>query len=218
MIQEWVELDVELFKTIFYTYLNHEGNSEGKVIEIQYIPNIWEAEKSEDEVRIFLGSGLDPFEFQEANSAVCEMYERMCERFSKMGLEEEIKNDLKKLNVCYFQEGIPLISPIGATDTNIKLFLDTCFGDDEAISDNELYQTLRKLDKMVVWFVRNEDGKIVYDSSRKAVPDSKKLVRIRAIDLDDWKKMIYEGITLRCFPDRYKKGDVKREDIILLGG
>ena len=136
----------------------------------------------------------------------------------KMGLEEEIKNDLKKLNVCYFQEGIPLISPIGATDTNIKLFLDTCFGDDEAISNNELYQTLRKLDKMIVWFVRNKDGKGVYDSSRKAVPDSKKLVRIRAIDLDDWKKMIFEGMTIGAFPSKYKKGDVKREDIILLGG
>lgn len=212
MIQDWVEIDVELFKTIFYTYLNHEGNSEGKVIEIQYIPNIWEATKSEDEVRMFLGSGIDPFEFKDANEMVCKMYEK----FMKMGMTD-VKDDLKKLNICYFQEGLPLISPIGATPTNIQLFLDTCFGDDKDIADNKMYKTLRSLDKMVVWYIRNAAGKIVYDNSRRSVPDNKKMVRIRAIDLDDWKKMIYEGITLRCFPDRYKKGDVKREDIVYGG-
>ena len=212
MIKDWVEIDVELFKTIFYSYLHHEGNSVGKVIEIQYIPNIWEASRSEDEVRMFLGSGIDPFEFKDANEMVCEMYEKLM----VMGATE-VKEDLKKLNICYFQEGIPLISPIGATDTNVDIFLNTCFGNDEDIVDSDMYKTFRSLDKMIVWFVRNSAGKIVYDTSRKTVPDNKKLVRVRSIDLDDWKKMIYEGITLHCFPDRYKKGDVKKEDI-LYGG
>ena len=212
MIKDWVEIDVELFKTIFYSYLHHEGNSVGKVIEIQYIPNIWEASRSEEEVRMFLGSGIDPFEFKDANETVCKMYENLM----VMGVTE-VKEDLKKLNICYFQEGIPLISPIGATDINVDIFLNTCFGNDEDIVDSDMYKTFRSLDKMIVWFVRNSAGKIVYDTSRKTVPDNKKLVRIRSIDLDDWKKMIYEGITLRCFPDRYKKGDVKKEDI-LYGG
>lgn len=214
MIKEWVEIDVELFKTIFNSYLNHEGDSTDKVIEIQYIPNIWEAQSPAEEVRMFLGSGIDPFEFRDANSVICKMYER----FVKEGLINEIEEDLKKLNICYFQEGQPLISPIGATDTNIRLFMDTCFGDEDDIKDNEMYKTLRKLDKMVLWYVRNKNGKIVYDSSRKSVPDSKKTVRIRSIDLSDWKKMILEGVTLGRFPEKYKKDDVDKEDIIFGGG
>jgi len=214
MIKDWVEIDVELFKTIFNSYLNHSGDSVDKVIEIQYIPNIWEAANEKDEVRMFIGSGLDPFEFESSSSPIRKIYEK----FSEMGMGKEIREDLKKLNLCYFQEGRPLISPIGATPTGSELFWNTCFGDDEAISDSEFYQTLRSLDKMVVWYVRGRNGKIIYDSTRKAIPDSKKLVRIRAIDLDDWKKMIYEGITLGCFPDRYKKGDIKKEDIVCKGG
>ena len=210
MIEPWVELDVELFKEIFYAYLNHEGNSAKKVIEIQNISNISLGASPSEETRIFLGAGLDPFEWREDNEMVCLMYEK----FVEAGMGDKMKDDLSILNICYFQEGSPLISPIGATKNNTELFLDTCFGDMEDIEKNPLYSTIKDLDQTVVWYKRNKKGKIDYVTTRPKVSDRDKLVRIRAMDLEDWKHMMLEGTTIGRFPNKYKTDDIKKKDII----
>jgi hypothetical protein len=213
MINEWAEVDVELFKEIFNTYLNHEGSTAEKVIEIQNISSIILGANSRDECRIFIGAGLDPLEWKEDNRAVYEMYKR----FLDIGLEDKIKNDLSILNICYFQDGSPMISPIGASKSNIDLFLDTCFGNKDDIKKNPLYLAIKDLDQTVVWYRRRSDGKINYVSSRPNIPDRDKLVRIRTMDLSDWKKMMLEGSTVGRFPEKYRADDIKKDDIFRVG-
>ena len=210
MINDWAEIDVELFKEIFNTYLNHGGNTTEKVIEIQNISSICLGAGPRDECRIFIGAGLDPLEWKEDNEMVYKMYKS----FLDAGLGDKMKNDLSILNVCYFQDGSPMISPIGATKNNIDLFLDTCFGNKEDIQKNPLYKTIKDLDQTVIWYRRRKDGKINYVTSRPNISDKEKLIRIRAMDLDDWKTMMLEGTTVGRFPEKYKVNDIKQDDII----
>lgn len=215
MINPWVEVSVGLFRDIFKAYLGHSGDTEGKVIEIQNLASIYFHDDRTCSARIFLGAGMDPFEFGRSNEALCDLKEA----FERMGMGEKFMNDLKVLNICYFCDGEALISPVGATKTNTDMFFITCFGDS---SDMDRVPSLRDsisdTSKMVVWFKRDSDGKYIYDSSRKpGTDDEAKQVRIRVMDLEDWKTMMLEGETLRRFPEKYKKDDIKKDEIILVG-
>ena len=205
MIGKWEEISVELFKEIFNFYLNHEGSSVDKVIEIQNIQCIGQ----DNETRIFLGSKMNPLDWKEDNKLVVELYDKM----KKHGLGEKVLDDISILNVCYFQQGAPLISPIGATSENINLFLMTCFGNKEELDDNPLFSLIKDINETVVWYRRGSDGKINYVTTRPKISDSDKLVRIRVMDYKDWEKIISEGTRSGYFPDKYKKDDIKAEDI-----
>lgn len=211
MIQNWVEISVDLFREIFDSYISHKGNSADKVIEIQNPAEIYYGTNS----RTFIGAGIDPFEFRTYNELMCQACESL--EHGHPDKAESLREDINILNSCDIPKYIsgPLISPIGATPENIKLWWVVHFG---SISDMEALSSLKdKIDDFkvgVCWYFRDENGKIVYDMRRKNTATNEKdmLIRIRSIDLADWKKMIYETISINEFPAEYMKEDIKKED------
>lgn len=214
MIGEWTEINLELFKEIFNAYLDHSGTTTSKVVEIQNISQIVLGIKPSEETRIFFGAGVDPFDWKEDNELVCRLYDQMIEA----GYGDKMKNDLSILNICHFQEGSPMISPLGPTKANIDLFFKTSFGSESDIEDDPKFDVISDMPTAVLWYEKTKDGGIYYDMSRKKdLPDSSRYVRIRAIDLEDWKDMMLEGTTLCRFPEKYKKGDLSKDSIVWSG-
>ena len=214
MIQEWREIDLDLFRQIFSAYLNHQGDTEGKVLEIQNISGIYFEDFTDEDgscCRIFLGAGMNPLEFREFNELVAETYDKFGDLDPEF--QNKIEEDLKILNVCYFQSGQPLISPIGATKKTIDIFFLTCFGGMSEIAKFKEVP-LEKFEHSILWYSKDSEGNVKYNNLREDdISDLDKLIRVRVMDLSDWKKMVYEGITLQCFPDRYKTEDLHKEDI-----
>lgn len=215
MIQNWVEISVDLFREIFESYVSHRGNSTEKVIEIQNPAEIYFGTNA----RTFIGAGLDPFEFRSFNEVMCKTCE-MLEKGGDLGDSASLREDIKILNSCDIPKYIagPLISPVGATPENLKLWWTIHFG---SLSDMEKISTVKdKIDDFkagISWYFRNKNGKIVYDMRRENNIDEKDmLIRIRSIDLADWKKMVYETISINEFPAEYMKEDMKKEDFFMV--
>lgn len=206
MINQWSEVDLELFYEIFDFYKNHKGSSEDKVIEIQNISG-----KYFDEVpytRIFLGAKINPLDYRESNPGICSVYDTFKDSLGKRELDEEFR----VLNLCFYcAAGGPLITPFGPTAKNIDTFFATSFGDTDAVKRTSMKKSM--YNRLILWYTKDKDGKIVYDMSRApiTVPDSQRLVRIRTMDFSDWKKMIDESTRCAKFPDYFEKDDISSE-------
>ena len=208
MINQWNEIDLEMFYELFDLYKNHYGTSENKVIEIQNLSG-----KYYDEVpytRIFLGSRINPLDYREWNSGICAVYDTFKDALGK----EEIEEEFRVLNLCFFAESAgPMITPFGPTPKNIDTFFATSFGDSEKIK-NTPRERKGGYSRLILWYTRDKNGKIVYDMSRKkiVVPDDKRYIRIRTMDFLDWTLAIKESIVHARVPDYFTKDDIKKED------
>ena len=206
MITQWSEVDLELFYDIFDFYKNHGGSSEDRVIEIQNISG-----KYFNEVpytRIFLGAKINPLDYRESNEGICAVFDTFKDKIGGKELEREFS----VFNLCFYcVAGGPLITPFGPTEKNIDTFFATSFGDLKDVKRTSVKKSM--YNRLILWYTRDKDGKIVYDMSRApiTIPDSQRLIRIRVMDFKDWKNMIDESRRYAKFPDEFEKDDISRE-------
>ena len=209
MISQWSEVDLEMFYEIFNFYKEHRGHSEDKIIEIQNLSG-----KYYEEVpytRIFLGSKINPLDYREWNTGICAVYDTFKDQIGV----DQIEKEFSTFNLCFVAEGMgPMITPFGPTDKNIKTFFATSFGDMAEINDSPISKKDGLFSRLILWFTRDKNGKIIYDMSRKqnSTPDTKRLVRIRTMDFSDWKKVVDSSIIYAKIPDDFAKDDVRKED------
>ncbi len=209
MIQNWVEVEVELFREIFDSFLNHSGDTTGKVIEIQSPASIWYKGRDDMQARIFLGSGINPLEYRKWNEAICSVYEHLTDLF---GEETSLKDDYGRLNLCMFGHA-PFITTVGSCEDTVKMFWETSFASEDEFSERN--KKLIKLDQLVMWYYKKGD-KIYYDMRRLPRKDVDHLVRIRVMDLDDWKKIVSDAIVNGGeFSKDFTKDDIKKSDMVV---
>ena len=208
MINQWNEIDLEMFYELFDFYRNHKGTSENKVIEIQNLSG-----KYYEEIpytRIFIGSKINPLDYREWNSGICAVYDTFKDTLGKDELDEEFR----VLNLCFFAESAgPMITPFGPTPKNIDTFFATSFGDSEKMQNTSM-ERKGGYSRLILWYTRDKDGKIVYDMSRKktTLPDTKRYIRVRTMDFSDWKLAIEDSIIHARVPDYFSKDDITKED------
>lgn len=208
MIQNWVEIDVGLFREIFESFLNHQGDTQDKIIELQSPAAIWY--NSIDNVagtRIFIGSGIDPMDYRKWNEPICKIYENFSEMFG-----DEVKADYKKLNLCMFGRA-PYITTMGSCEETIKMFWETSFASRDEFSERN--KNLANLDQLVMWYYR-KGKKIYYDMRRIPRKDVEHLIRIRVMDLRDWKNEVALALANDgAFRDSFIKDDIKKSDMVV---
>lgn len=206
MINQWNDIDLEMFKELFDFYRNHGGGSKDKVIEIQSLSGQYYEE--DPCTRIFLGSKINPFDYRKWNESICTVFESFKDTI-------DIEDDLEMLNLCFFapRRGYgPLITPLGATEKNVYNFWAASFGDMSEVENSSLKNGIYS--RLILWFTKDANGKIVYDMSRKPTKFSltERLVRVRIMDFSDWKKMVSEALESDRIPEYFSSSDIKKED------
>lgn len=200
MINKWTELDLELFYEVLRKYLNHVGDSDNKVIEIQNMSDVWYDPFIK--TRLFLGAKINPLDWEDWN-------ERLVTAIRGFG-ESTFRSYCDLLFCCLGYA--PIMSPLPKTGKTLDMFLATSFGDEAATRD---FWKGQENEKLVLWYSRDEDGGIIYDMSRNPItlPDTKRFIRIRTMDYSDWKDMVEKTIKTTKQPEELTKDDLKKEEI-----
>ena len=202
MISEWKEVDLDLFYEVLRKYLNHIGDSDDKVIEIQNLADAYYDPPIK--TRVFLGAKIDPFDWPDWN-------DRLIGIIKELGVEYfKSKCDLI---FCSLAFGGPMMSPLPRSGKTLEMFLSTSFGDEDSIRELWKGQT-QSTGMLIFWYSRNSEGKIVFDMSRKpiTIPDTERYVRMRIIDFPEWKRLVNETVRSTQHPEELTKDDLKPED------
>lgn len=200
MINEWANIDLDLFREVLQKYLCHIGDSDNKVIEIQNLFDIY-FEVSQP-TRIFIGAKLDPYDWPDWNTKLINIIE-------DVGKDNFYKNC--DLLFCSVSGQGPLLSPLPRSGKTFNIFWSTAFGDEESIAGAWKGKNAARL---VLWYAKDKSGKIIYDITRAktALSDTERFVRIRIMDYYECRNIINRIIKTTRIPEEFSKEDLKKSD------
>ena len=180
MIYKWNEISLDMFKDVFDAYWRGDDWTCDKVLEIQNpiaIKSYW------SDSRIYFGKGIDINEWSDWNKESLRLINSINPHISMKSL---ITN--QKISMCLL-EGGPRITPLGSVGVHYNLIWNMCFGADQKIS-SDLELSFPREKSLCLWYTK-EDGKYIIDPYKYNDYDNfTKMIRVRSIDLVDWKEMM----------------------------
>lgn len=169
-----------MFKDIFDAYWNGENWTCDKVLEIQNpiaIKTDW------PEIRVYFGKGIDIHEWAEWNKSALSILNSMN---SFMPMSSLITNS--KVSMCLLDKG-PRITPLGSVDVHYNLIWNMCFGSNENI-DLDIKFAFDTGKSLCLWYTKEDNKYIIEPEKFNNYDNFTKQIRVRSIDLEDWKKMM----------------------------
>ena len=215
---DWNEIDIELFKDVFTAYFSHKGSLDNKVLEIQNLRSI---SSGSPEARVFFGSGIKIENYKKWNSCALAISEALTSMFGSF--PDFRKFEDCEISMCIFEQG-PIIIPIGSTPGHDKIILSSYFGIDVSkTSDNiNLLQVIDKLKEkrqntkssLNLYYYSKDNDKKYYLCDKNDSKEFVKKVRLRTMDLDEWKQLTHDYIISGYkLPENIYKDDVNKKDI-----
>lgn len=186
MIYKWCQIDLEMFEEIFNEYVSLASWSVNKVLEVQNIPSIILGQNSE---RFYLGNGIKLSDWISWNEGSIMLLDTINNALP--GFKDLIINN-NKISSCFLCDSGPKVTPMGI-DIHYKILWNTYFGQNFKIEDKFIFKDVDCEIRPDFWFTKTgEDPELITyrPSKTRCLSNSQKFVRIRAIDLSDWKEMI----------------------------
>lgn len=186
MIYKWCEIDLEMFEEIFNEYVSLASWSVDKVLEVQNIPSIILGQRSD---RFYLGNGIKLLDWVSWNEESIMLIDSFNNAFP--GIKDTIL-DKSKLSTCSLCNSEPKITPMGI-DVHFKILWNTYFGQNFKIENKFIFKGADCDIRTDLWFTKSKaDSELITyrPGKTRKLDNSQKFVRIRAIDLGDWKEMI----------------------------
>lgn len=192
-MNNWNEVDIDMFKYIFNMYWNNDPSTIDNVLEVQ---NLLAIKSNCSDVRVFFGHRINIDDFEEYNKDSIQVIKMLGELF---GID--IRKELNPISMCIVCDG-PKIVPLGGTEMHYKM-ISRCFDVSEEQNDGPSVTKHITSSPIILWYSKTASGDyIIGDKDTK----TKKYIRIRGWKFSEWKNMIQE------YCDNYFLGDVLQMD------
>ena len=207
MIYNWNIVRTETFKDIFTTFWNKQGKTESFVLELQNF--ITKEECDETPVRIFFGNGIkieDWIRYNYRAYLLLNQFQTILNEEPKECKEQPFLRT--NLSLCIATDEGPKITPINVEEMEEFIFRGLIDNDIDAIkSDN--YKNFAKCsqDLFKVRLIKDLSGSFTRDNSKENNSEGPRFVRVRAIDLNNWKENINFFVQNGCFKKEFVKND-----------
>ena len=170
-----------MFKDIFDAYWKGEDWTRDKVLEIQ---NPMAIKTNWPELRVYFGKGIDINEWADWNKGALSIINNMNSYIPMNSILTD-----QKLSMCLLDKG-PRITPLGSVNIHYDLIWNMCFGANQKL-DLDFDITTPESDKsLCLWYTKNKTKYIVEPGQFGNYDNFTKMIRIRSIDLADWKDMM----------------------------
>ena len=195
MIYKWNLVRGDVFEDIFNTFQNKQGNTEKLVLEIQ---NFFQNKDDEETVRVFFGNGINYEDWLKDN---LEMYSRLKD-------SKSFQESLKGLKMCITETGSVTINPCieiedlifkGIVNNDVTKIVDPavkCL----ATYSQATYLNAKLIKDPITGDLRaseiNKGGEVGY-------------IRVRAMDLKDWKNNLKFYSRNGYFNPKFIENDLK---------
>lgn len=201
MIYKWNLVKPDVFKDIFDRFWNKQGNTEKLILELQnFSPN---DEPGELPIRLFFGQGIQFNDWIDYNKDTYKLIKTTNEYLSSLkGSPVDICKEAN-LSMCMTEEG-PKITPLKSKAEHDELIFKGMIDEDslDSIVD-EKCRMLTKLSRnfLKINIVKTKAG--IFKTNGKG----EHYVRVRAMDVDDWKEHINHYAENDSFLENFTKDD-----------
>lgn len=204
MIYKWNLVKPEIFKEVFDSFWNKKDTTKNLVLELQnFMKDYTDADQGLSPVRIFFGQGIKFMDWVKYNEDAYDMIKRTNECLSRIaGSPIDICKEAI-LSMCMTDDG-PKITPLRTKSEHDELIFKGMIDDDiDSIVDDKC-RTLTMLSQSFIQprIFKTKSG--VLKSKGKGQP----YVRIRAIEVNDWKDNISYYAENKTFKTEFIKDDI----------
>lgn len=210
MIYKWNELDYYHFNEFLQKFEDGDEWTKNKVMEIQD-PAVFIIEKQR---RIFFGREIHAMDFKEHNKTFLGLVEALSTRIPD--IKEDIMND-NCVSMCLLSEEfgpriIPLVS--GGSRSSFTYIRHTFFGEiDKEVA--EISKAISDTEPLQPWYEKNDEGeRELWIPQRKNVPQNKRIIRFRTMDVEDWKRLMNDW--LEGNRSEMTAGDLTIDDFVIM--
>lgn len=213
-ISPWSNVDGKMMREILDNYLMNPEFS-NKILEILRLRSI----VFEPRIRVFLGQGIRMRDYPEYNLPQIQSLNNLRENLLKAGIpKEDVPDFVESVSSICFWEGGPRVTPLVKKEIDLEYATLTSISD--TFGDSILYPEELKIKKerrlplhLSFWMhIDEKRGKYVLPSLTREKP----IFRIRSIELEAWRKITEEYISLgNVCPDYISEDDIKLSDILI---
>lgn len=200
MIYKWNFVRVDIFKEIFNTYWNKEGNTEKQVIELQN----FKKDETGETVRIFFGKGIKFNDWKKYNEDTYEFIKNANKLLSDIkGTKVDICDEAI-ISMC-MTDGGPKVTPLRTeTEHEELIFKGMIDNDIDSIKDDKS-KLLTEMSQsfLQVLTVKDDDTGVF-----RIEGEGTGYIRVRAMDLKDWKENVKVYAETGKFSEEFTKDDI----------